>query len=81
VKKFFRLLVLGQVLLIALTAGRTATAATCYGLDPCNACKTCRYCKHCAKEGGACGVCKRQRAAQAKRVRPQAKVAPLSPKR
>jgi len=81
VKKFIRLLVLGQLLLMALAAGRPATAATCYGLDPCNACKTCRYCKHCAKEGGTCGVCKRQRVAQAKRVRPQAKVAPLSLKR
>jgi hypothetical protein len=34
--------------------------ATCTGSDPCNACKNCKYCKHCAKEGGKCGVCKRE---------------------
>jgi hypothetical protein len=34
-----------------------ASAATCYGNDPCNACHTCGYCKHCAVEGGTCGVC------------------------
>jgi hypothetical protein len=34
-------------------------AATCTGADPCHACKNCKYCKHCAKQGGTCGVCKR----------------------
>jgi hypothetical protein len=32
----------------------------------CRACKNCRYCKHCAKEGGTCGVCKRQHARDSK---------------
>jgi hypothetical protein len=36
------------------------SAATCTGADPCHACKNCKYCKHCAKEGGTCGVCKKQ---------------------
>ena len=36
--------------------------ATCTGSDPCNACKNCKYCKHCAKDGGTCGVCKRNAA-------------------
>lgn len=36
--------------------------ATCTGSDPCNACKNCKYCRHCAKEGGTCGVCKRNAA-------------------
>src|SRR6202044_1890404 len=31
--------------------------STCTGSDPCYACK---YCKHCAKDGGTCGVCKKQ---------------------
>lgn len=34
--------------------------STCTGSDPCYACKNCKYCKHCAKDGGTCGVCKRQ---------------------
>ena len=34
--------------------------ATCTGSTPCNACKNCKYCKHCAKEGGTCGVCRKQ---------------------
>jgi hypothetical protein len=37
-----------------------AQAATCYGHEVCRACKNCRYCKHCAKQGGSCGVCRRQ---------------------
>ena len=34
-------------------------AATCTGSAPCRACKNCSSCKHCAKEGGTCGVCKK----------------------
>ena len=34
--------------------------ATCTGADPCHACKNCHYCKHCAKDGGTCGVCKKE---------------------
>ena len=34
----------------------------CTGADPCYACKNCKYCKHCAKDGGTCGVCRRNRA-------------------
>jgi len=51
---------------ITLTIGSTLLAfssnapeATCKGDTPCNACKNCKYCKHCAKEGGTCGICKR----------------------
>ncbi len=59
------LLVFGVAATITLGIG-AATAATCYGNDPCNACKNCRYCKRCATEGGTCGVCKARRAAQRK---------------
>jgi hypothetical protein len=38
---------------------QNSSFATCTGSDPCNACKNCKYCKHCAKNGGTCGVCKR----------------------
>jgi hypothetical protein len=40
---------------------RLVVAATCVGATPCRACKNCRYCKRCAKDGGTCGVCRRQR--------------------
>jgi hypothetical protein len=46
-------------LALSLTLSADAYFATCTGSDPCNACKNCKYCKHCAKEGGKCGVCKR----------------------
>jgi hypothetical protein len=42
-----------------LAFSSVSEAATCTGSNLCTACKNCRYCKHCAKEGGACGVCKR----------------------
>ncbi len=57
--------------IVALVLGGIAsdvTFATCYGDDPCNACKNCRYCKHCAKEGGTCGVCRRNLERMAKHV-------------
>jgi hypothetical protein len=53
---------LSATLILALSSFVAAEAllgATCTGADPCNACKNCKYCKHCAKEGGKCGVCKR----------------------
>ena len=57
--------------LVAAVGGiRTAAlAATCTGADNCRACKNCRYCRHCSKEGGTCGVCKREQSAM--RAHPQ----------
>jgi len=43
-----------------------AFSATCTGADPCHACKNCKYCKHCAKDGGTCGVCKKNSSAKIK---------------
>lgn len=57
------------VMLLMLTIGGDELfgMATCTGSDPCHACKNCRYCRHCAKEGGTCGICKRERATLAVR--------------
>jgi hypothetical protein len=58
------LIVLAQIMLSILLISQIPSgnsAATCTGADPCHACKNCKYCKHCAKEGGTCGVCKKQR--------------------
>lgn len=52
----------GTLLLFPLLMFATSDSlySTCTGSDPCTACKNCKYCKHCAKDGGTCGVCKRQ---------------------
>jgi hypothetical protein len=49
-------------LLLLVIGERRTLAATCTGEGHCRACKNCRYCRHCAREGGTCGVCKRQEA-------------------
>jgi hypothetical protein len=49
-------MMLGFLLFIG---AKSLLGATCTGADPCHACKNCKYCKHCAKEGGTCGICKK----------------------
>jgi hypothetical protein len=49
--------------LLVPSSALAARRATCTGSAACRACKNCRYCKHCAKNGGTCGVCRRQKEA------------------
>jgi hypothetical protein len=58
---FSRVLTLALAVVLMSSISADAYFATCTGSTPCNACKNCKYCKHCAKEGGKCGICKRER--------------------
>jgi len=58
-KRRIAIISLPLVIALALGGARSLFGATCTGADPCHACKNCKYCKHCAKDGGTCGVCKR----------------------
>lgn len=34
-------------------------AGRCTGKADCTACSNCSSCKHCSKDGGSCGMCKK----------------------
>ncbi len=55
---------LTALMLLAPASVLATRRATCTGYANCRACNNCRYCKHCAKNGGTCGVCRRQRQAR-----------------